>query len=40
MEGNLWRFLLIMRTQAKIISIKEKGRIFYAGKQKYNEDAG
>lgn len=40
MEGNLWRFLLIMRTQARISSIKEKGRIFCAGKQKYNEEAG
>lgn len=40
MEGNLWRFLLIMRTQARISSMKEKGRIFYTGKQKYNEEAG
>lgn len=40
MEGNLWRLLLIMRTQARISSIKEKGGTFYAGKQEYNEEAG
>lgn len=40
MEGNLWRFLPIMRIQARISSIKEKGKTFYAGKHKYNEEVG
>lgn len=40
MEGNLWRFLVIMRTQSRISSIKAKDRTFCAGKHDYNEEAG
>lgn len=40
MEGNLWRFLPIMRIQARISSIKRKARLSMLMKQEYNEEVG